>query len=77
MGHMEIARLGVESELQLPAYSTATATQDPSCVSDLHQAHGNALSEVRDQTCNLMVPRRIRFCCAIMGIPSGFFFFFK
>ena len=30
--HMEVPRLGVESELQLPAYATATATatQDPS-----------------------------------------------
>ena len=26
--HMEVPRLGVESELQLPAYTTATATQD-------------------------------------------------
>ena len=24
--HMEVSRLGVESELQLPAYTTATAT---------------------------------------------------
>ena len=32
---MEVLRLGVESELQLPAYTTATATQGPSCVSDL------------------------------------------
>ena len=27
--HMEVPRLGVESELQLPAYATATATPDP------------------------------------------------
>ena len=26
--HMEVPRLGVEAELQLPAYITATATQD-------------------------------------------------
>ena len=26
---MEAPRLGVESELQLPAYTTATATRDP------------------------------------------------
>ena len=30
--HMEVPRLGVESERQLPAYATATATSDPSCV---------------------------------------------
>ena len=28
--HMEVPRLGVESELQLPTYTTATAMQDPS-----------------------------------------------
>ena len=27
--HMEVPRLGVESELQLPAYTTATAAPDP------------------------------------------------
>ena len=27
--HVEVPRLGVQSELQLPAYATATATQDP------------------------------------------------
>ena len=26
---MEVPRLGVKSELQLPTYATATATQDP------------------------------------------------
>ena len=26
--HMEVPRLGVEKELQLPAYTTATATRD-------------------------------------------------
>ena len=26
--HMEVPRLGIESELQLPAYSTATATSE-------------------------------------------------
>ena len=27
--HMEVPRLGVKLELQLPAYTTATAMQDP------------------------------------------------
>ena len=41
--HMEVPRLGVESELPLPAYTTATATWDQSHVCDLyHIAHGNA-----------------------------------
>ena len=30
--HMKVPGLGVESELQLPAYTTATATQGPSHV---------------------------------------------
>ena len=54
-GHMEVPRLGVESELQLPAYITAIATQDPSLVCDLYhssQQHRilNTLSKDRDQT---------------------------
>ena len=64
--HVEVPRLGVESELKLPAYATATAiaTQDPSLICDLH--HGsrkhwilNPLSKARYQTCILMVPSQI------------------
>ena len=59
--HMEISRLGFESELQLPAYTTATATSDPSCICDLHHSSWqcqiiNPLSEARDQTGILMDP---------------------
>ena len=45
--HLEVPRLGVESELQLSAYTTATATQDPSCIGNLHPAQGNARSLTR------------------------------
>ena len=53
--HTEVPRLGVNSELQLPAYTTATVTRDLSCVCDLHYSSQqrrilNPLSEVRDQT---------------------------
>ena len=53
--HMEVPRLGVESELQLPAYTIATAAQDPSCVCDLHRSSRqhkilNPLIEARDGT---------------------------
>ena len=58
---MEVPRPRVESELQPPAYVTATATPDPSHVCNLH--HGswqlrilNPQSEVRDQTHILMDP---------------------
>ena len=40
--HMEVPRQGVESELQLPAYTTATATPDPSASATYTTAHGNA-----------------------------------
>ena len=71
-------RFPCQSELQLPAY--ATATQDPSLVCDPHyssQQHQtpNPLSEARNQTCNLVVPSQIRFCCARTGIPLPLFFF--
>ena len=36
--HMEVPRLRVKSELQLPAYTTTTATPDLSYVCDLHQS---------------------------------------
>ena len=36
--HTEVPRPGVESELRLPAYSTATAIQDPSRVYNLHHS---------------------------------------
>ena len=39
---MEVPRLGVKSELQLPAYTTATATPDPGCVWANTTAHVNA-----------------------------------
>ena len=35
---MEVPRLGIPSELQLPAYATATATGDPSQVYSLHHS---------------------------------------
>ena len=59
--HMEVHRLGVKSELQLLAYTTAaaTATQDPSHVCDLHHSSChywilNPLRKARDRTCVLM-----------------------
>ena len=57
--HMEVPWLGVESEMQLLAYATATPKQDLSCICDLHhssQQHWifNPLSEARDPTCVLM-----------------------
>ena len=59
--YLEVPRLEVESELQLPAYTTATATWDPSHVCDLHHSSRqcqnlNPRSEAKDRTCVLMDP---------------------
>ena len=44
-------RLGAESELQLPACTTATAIWDPSCLCNLyHRSCQRWMSEARDQT---------------------------
>ena len=42
--HMEVPRLGVESELQLPAYTTATATQIQAVSETYAAASGNTRS---------------------------------
>ena len=73
--HMEVPRLQVESELQLPAYTTATTTQDPSHICDLQHNSWQRqilypLSEVRDQTHILMNISQIHFCCATAGTPN-------
>ena len=71
---MDGSRLGIQWELQLPAYAIATATGDLSHVCDLHHSSQqrqilNPLSEARDRTHHLMVPSRICFCYGMMGIP--------
>ena len=53
--HMEVPRLGVRSELQLTAYTTATATRDLSRTGDLHHSSRqcqilNPLSQAQDGT---------------------------
>ena len=57
--YMKVPRLGVKSELQLPAYTTATATQDLSHICDLHHSSWqcrilNPVRGARDPTCILM-----------------------
>ena len=46
---MEVLRLGVKSELQLPAYATAAETQDPSHVCNLQHS---------SQQCQILNPLR-------------------
>ena len=63
----EVPRLGVESELQLPAYATTTATGNLSHICDLPQSSQhhqilNPLSKARDQTHVLMNTSQVHHC---------------
>ena len=63
--HMEVPRLGVESQLQLSATATATAAPDLSCVCDLHHSSRqyqilNPLNRARDQNCILIDTSPVR-----------------
>ena len=63
----EVPRIGTESELQLPAYTTATATWGPSPVCDLQHSSRqrqilNPRSGAGDRTRVLMDTSPIRFC---------------
>ena len=74
---MEVPRLGLESELQLLAYTTATATQDLSHILDLYHSSRQCqipdpLSEARDGTHFLMDTGRVCFPCATVGTPYMF-----
>ena len=57
--HVGAPGVGVKLELQLLAYTRATATVDPSHICDVHYSSQqqwilNPLSEARGRTCNLM-----------------------
>ena len=68
----EIPRLRVEWELQLPAYTTATAMQDPSRICDLHHSSWqcrilNPLSGARDKSSSSWILVGIIKCWAMTG----------
>ena len=72
---MEVPRLGIESELQLLAYTTAMAMQDPSLACDLHQSSWqhwilNPLNEARGRTHVLMDTSQVHYPWATMGTPG-------
>ena len=52
MEHIEVPRLGVESELQLPAYTTATSATYI-CSNAKSLTHSELRIEARNQTCIL------------------------
>ena len=64
--HLEVPRLGVKSELHLPAYTTVIAMPDPSRTFDLHHSSHqrgilNLRIEARDRTFVLMDASKIHF----------------
>ena len=70
--HMEVPRLGVESELQLSAYTTATATWDLNDVCKLHHSLWqrwilNPMSEASDWIPILMDISQAPYLWAITG----------
>ena len=76
---MEVPRLGLQPELQLPADTIATGMWDPSCICDLHHNQWqhwipDPLSEARDPTHILMDASWIPFRCATTGIPHQYIF---
>ena len=71
---MVVPCLGVESELRLPAYTTATATWDPSSICDLYHSSQqcgilNPLNKARDQSHILMDISQVRYHWAMMRTP--------
>ena len=74
---MDVPMLGVESELQLPAYATATATTatpDPSCICGLHHSSWqhwilNPLSKAWARTLIHMDTSWVCYCWAAMETP--------
>ena len=74
---MEVPRLGFETKLQLPSYTTATAAQNPSHVCNQHHSSQqrqilNPLSKVRDQTHILMDTSRVPYHWVTTGTPNHF-----
>ena len=73
--HMEAPRLGVKSELQLPAYPTATAMPHPNCICNLHRNLRqwqilNPLSKAKNRTRILTDTSRVLNPKATMGTPD-------
>ena len=79
---MEVTRLGVESELWSPAYTTATTTRDPSRFCDLHHSSWqyqilNSMSGARDRTHILMDTNQAHYHRGTTGTPISATFLFN
>ena len=78
---MEVPRLGVELELQLPAYTIVTAMPDLNQICDLHCSSWqhqipNPLSEARDRICILRYQVLYFLSCKLrfFGVKQAFMF---
>ena len=72
--HMEAPRTGVQPELQLLAYTTATAMWGPSHICNLYHSSWqhqilNPLDGVRDQPMSSYTSQ-VHYCWAITGTPE-------
>ena len=79
MQYMEVPRLGVKWELQLQAYTTATATQNLSCICNLSHNLGqhqilNPPEQGWDRTCVHMINSQVLNPLSHNG--NSIFFFF-
>ena len=77
--HVEVPRPGVQSEVQLPGYTTATATRDPSRICKLCHSSQQCrilapLREAGDRTHIFTDTSQARYCWATTGTPSLFYF---
>ena len=80
--HMEVHRLGVKSELQLPAYTTATTMQSRSCICNLHHSSRQCqildlLNEARDWTLILLDTSWIHYHWSMTVTPHLIFIKFQ
>ena len=78
---MEVPRLGVESELRLPAYTTDKAMPDLSHIYDLHHSSQqcqilNPLSKAKNRTCILLDTSWIRFHCTTTGTSTENYYYY-
>ena len=74
---MEVPRLGGQSELQQPAYTTTTAMRNPNHICDLHHSSWqhwifNPLSKAGDWIHILMNTSRVCYHWATTGSPDVF-----
>ena len=80
--HMEISSLGIETELQLLAYFTATAVPDMSHICDLHHSSQqcqilNPPGEARDRSLVLVDTGRVHYRWVTTGTPFNCFLIFS